>query len=122
MESMDFQLEDTLDNISTLVGIKTQEKKLELLFNIDSSVPTTLVGGPLRLGQILINFSNNVGINGEALTIHDHPDLQRSDLIEMHIALGEGNGDAGPTEFAVHGLVQFVQHGYPVVDAVDKDP
>ncbi|MGD9058533.1 MAG: histidine kinase dimerization/phospho-acceptor domain-containing protein, partial [Desulfobacterales bacterium] len=28
MESVDFQLEDTLDNISTLVGIKTQEKGL----------------------------------------------------------------------------------------------
>jgi len=59
MESVDFQLEDTLDNISTLVGIKTQEKGLELLFKTDPSVPTTLVGDPLRLGQILINLSNN---------------------------------------------------------------
>jgi signal transduction histidine kinase/DNA-binding response OmpR family regulator len=59
MESVDFQLEDTLDNISTLVGIKTQEKGLELLFKIDPSVPTALVGDPLRLGQILINLSNN---------------------------------------------------------------
>jgi signal transduction histidine kinase/CheY-like chemotaxis protein len=59
MESVDFQLEDTLDNISTLVGIKTQEKGLELLFKTDRSVPTALVGDPLRLGQILINLSNN---------------------------------------------------------------
>ena len=59
MESVDFQLEDTLDNISTLVGIKTQEKGLELLFKTDASVPTALVGDPLRLGQILINLSNN---------------------------------------------------------------
>ena len=59
MESMDFQLQDTLDNISTLVGIKTQEKGLELLFKTDPSVPTALVGDPLRLGQILINLSNN---------------------------------------------------------------
>jgi PAS domain S-box-containing protein len=59
MESLDFQLEDTLDNISTLVGIKTQEKGLELLFKTDPSVPTALVGDPLRLGQILINLSNN---------------------------------------------------------------
>ncbi len=59
MESVDFQLEDTLDNISTLVGIKTQEKGLELLFKTGSSVPTALVGDPLRLGQILINLSNN---------------------------------------------------------------
>ncbi|MGI9568933.1 MAG: histidine kinase dimerization/phospho-acceptor domain-containing protein, partial [Desulfobulbia bacterium] len=59
MESVDFQLEDTLDNISTLVGIKTREKGLELLFKTDPSVPTALVGDPLRLGQILINLSNN---------------------------------------------------------------
>jgi signal transduction histidine kinase/CheY-like chemotaxis protein len=59
MESVDFQLEDTLDNISTLVGIKTQEKGLELLFKTDSSAPTALIGDPLRLGQILINLSNN---------------------------------------------------------------
>ena len=59
MESVDFQLEDTLDNISTLVGIKTQEKGLELLFKTEPSVPTGLIGDPLRLGQILINLSNN---------------------------------------------------------------
>jgi signal transduction histidine kinase/CheY-like chemotaxis protein/HPt (histidine-containing phosphotransfer) domain-containing protein len=59
MESADFQLEDTLDNISTLVGIKTQEKGLELLFKTDPAVPRALVGDPLRLGQILINLSNN---------------------------------------------------------------
>ena len=59
MESVDFQLEDTLDNISTVVGIKTQEKGLELLFKTDPAMPTALVGDPLRLGQILINLSNN---------------------------------------------------------------
>jgi two-component system sensor histidine kinase/response regulator len=59
MESVDFQLEDTLDNISTLVGIKTQEKGLELLFKTDPSMPAALVGDPLRLGQILVNLSNN---------------------------------------------------------------
>ena len=59
MELTDFQLEDTLDNISTLVGIKTQEKGLELLFKTDPAVPKTLVGDPLRLGQILINLANN---------------------------------------------------------------
>ncbi|MGD9044121.1 MAG: response regulator [Desulfobacterales bacterium] len=59
MEAVDFRLEDTLENISTLVGIKTQEKGLELLFKIDPAVPKALIGDPLRLGQILINLSNN---------------------------------------------------------------
>ena len=58
-ESVDFQLEEMLNNIATLVGLKTQEKKLELLFQTDLSVPSSLVGDPLRLGQILTNLSNN---------------------------------------------------------------
>ena len=59
MESVEFRLDDELDNISTLLGVKTQEKKLELLIKTDPAVPNTLVGDSLRLGQILINLSNN---------------------------------------------------------------
>ncbi|MFC1857025.1 response regulator [Thermodesulfobacteriota bacterium] len=59
MEAVDFRLDEALDNISTLVGVKTQEKKLELLIKTDPAVPNMLVGDSLRLGQVLINLSNN---------------------------------------------------------------
>jgi two-component system, sensor histidine kinase and response regulator len=59
MEAAEFSLEDALDNISTLVRVKTQEKRLELLIKTDPAIPATLVGDPLRLGQVLINLSNN---------------------------------------------------------------
>ena len=59
MEAVDFRLDEALDNISTLVGVKTQEKQLELLFRTDSDVPNMLVGDSLRLGQVLTNLSNN---------------------------------------------------------------
>jgi len=59
MEAVDFSLDDALDNISTLVGVKTQEKRLELLIKKDTAIPNTLVGDSLRLGQVLINLSNN---------------------------------------------------------------
>ena len=39
--------------------IRDREKGLELLFDIAPSVPTGLVGDPLRLGQILNNLVNN---------------------------------------------------------------
>ena len=39
--------------------MKTQEKGLELLFRRDPHIPTILVGDPLRLGQVLINLTNN---------------------------------------------------------------
>ncbi|MDN3608918.1 response regulator [Vibrio ostreicida] len=59
IENVDFHLENVLDNISNLVGLRASERELELLIHIDRDVPTALVGDPLRLGQILINLANN---------------------------------------------------------------
>jgi PAS domain S-box-containing protein len=60
MESVDFNLDDVLDNLGNLVSVKAQEKEdIEVLFATAQNVPRFLVGDPLRLGQILINLSNN---------------------------------------------------------------
>ncbi|NCF27042.1 MAG: response regulator [Gammaproteobacteria bacterium] len=59
MESIPFALEDVLDNLATTASVKTQEKGLELLFSQAPNVPATLMGDPLRLGQVLINLTNN---------------------------------------------------------------
>ncbi|MBF0280820.1 MAG: response regulator [SAR324 cluster bacterium] len=59
MESVGFHLDDVLDNVSTLISIKAEEKGLRLVFETLTSTPKFLVGDSLRLGQILINLSNN---------------------------------------------------------------
>ncbi|MBF0184284.1 MAG: response regulator [Magnetococcales bacterium] len=59
MERIDFRLEDVMDNLANLLGLKSEDKGLELLFNIDPQLPTALVGDPLRLGQVLLNLGNN---------------------------------------------------------------
>ena len=59
MESISFQLEEVLDNLSTLVALKAQDKGLEVLFLVEDDVPHSLLGDPLRLGQILTNLANN---------------------------------------------------------------
>ena len=60
IESVDFNLEDVLDNLANLVTVKAEEKEdLEVLFATPQNVPRGLVGDPLRLGQILINLANN---------------------------------------------------------------
>jgi two-component system sensor histidine kinase/response regulator len=59
MESVDFSLDEVLDNVSTVVGVKAQEKELEFLMDAPRDVPMALVGDPLRLGQVLINLCNN---------------------------------------------------------------
>ena len=60
MESVEFNLDDVLDNLANLVTVKAQEKEdLEVLFATAQEVPRFLVGDPLRLGQVLINLANN---------------------------------------------------------------
>ncbi len=59
MEKTGFRLEDVLDNLSSIVSQKAQDKNLEFLIAAQHNIPPNLVGDPLRLGQILINLVNN---------------------------------------------------------------
>jgi len=59
IEHTEFELEKVLDNVANLIADKTTAKGLELVFDIDEDVPPILIGDPLRLGQILINYGNN---------------------------------------------------------------
>jgi signal transduction histidine kinase/CheY-like chemotaxis protein len=59
IEDADFKFEDVVNNISTVVAQKAQEKGLEFLIAAQQDIPPNLVGDPLRLGQILINLVNN---------------------------------------------------------------
>ena len=58
IENAEFRFEDVLENLSTVVGQKAEEKKLEFLVSAQHDIPN-LVGDPLRLGQVLINLVNN---------------------------------------------------------------
>jgi len=59
IETIDFDLEKVLENVSDLITEKASAKGLELIFRIDPAVDMRPKGDPLRLGQILINFCNN---------------------------------------------------------------
>jgi two-component system sensor histidine kinase/response regulator len=59
IEHTDFDLSSVLENVAVLIREKAEAKGLELLFDVAPDVPQDLVGDPLRLGQILVNFANN---------------------------------------------------------------
>ena len=59
IESTDFELGRVLDNVAVLIAEKASAKGLELINEVAPDVPEILVGDPLRLGQILINYCNN---------------------------------------------------------------
>jgi signal transduction histidine kinase/DNA-binding response OmpR family regulator len=69
IEHTEFELEKVLSKVADLIAGKCSAKGLELVFDIDTNVPPSLIGDPLRLGQILINYSNN------AVTFTEHGEI-----------------------------------------------
>jgi len=59
IEHIPFDLGDVMDGLASLLGLKAEEKGLELVFALPSDLPNALVGAPSRLGQVLINMGNN---------------------------------------------------------------
>ncbi|RLA73238.1 MAG: hypothetical protein DRG24_00700 [Epsilonproteobacteria bacterium] len=59
IENIEFNINTTLENVSNMISFKAQEKGLELVYDIDKSVPAMIMGDPLRLGQVIINLMNN---------------------------------------------------------------
>jgi len=59
IENVPFQLEEVLATVTSLVVEKAAAKGLELVVDVPSTIPGSLVGDPLRIGQVLINYANN---------------------------------------------------------------
>ncbi|SHH44518.1 response regulator [Bradyrhizobium erythrophlei] len=70
IENVAVEVDSLMNNISTMVAQKIQDKGLELLFDISSDIPPTLLGDPLRLGQVLINLLGNAVKFTETGEIH----------------------------------------------------
>ena len=59
IEQVPFDLDQLLINVGTLLGDKIRDKGLEFMCRVAPQVPRRLIGDPLRLGQILINYASN---------------------------------------------------------------
>ena len=59
IDKVEFNLDDVLEHISSVAGMLAFQKGLEFIISKDSKIPDNLIGDPLRLGQILLNFVNN---------------------------------------------------------------
>ena len=59
IEHIDFEMDKLLENVAYLISEKCNAKGVELVFDISPDVPQILIGDPLRVGQILINYANN---------------------------------------------------------------
>ena len=59
IETVDFRLDDVIASVTSITAQKAQDKGLEFLAEVASSVPQHLMGDPLRLGQVIANLINN---------------------------------------------------------------
>ncbi|MBR0567383.1 response regulator [Azoarcus sp. L1K30] len=59
LEEVPFSLQDVLADFASVVGLKAEQKGLELLLDVRPDVPQQLVGDPLRIGQVLTNLGYN---------------------------------------------------------------
>jgi len=59
LEETPFNINMILDYTSDMLGLKAQDKNVELIFDINHNVRPNLVGDPLRISQILLNLVGN---------------------------------------------------------------
>lgn len=59
MEQIPFSLRLAVFSVLKTLCVKASQNKLELIFNIDPSIPDQLVGDPLRLRQVITNLIGN---------------------------------------------------------------
>lgn len=59
VENTRFNLENVMDTVAQLMAAKVQEKGLEFTIHIGQDVPLNLIGDPLRISQIIVNYCSN---------------------------------------------------------------
>lgn len=59
LEQIPFSLRSTIFNAMKTLGVKANERFLNLAYEVDNSIPDWIVGDPYRLRQIVINLAGN---------------------------------------------------------------
>lgn len=59
MEHRQFELDEMLSSLATIIGVNAEEKGLEVIFSLASNLPVSVIGDSLRLTQVLMNLCNN---------------------------------------------------------------
>ncbi len=59
LESVRFSLHEVMQNVADIAATRTANAEIEVLFDLPPTLPTEMMGDPLRLGQVLINLVGN---------------------------------------------------------------
>lgn len=58
-ESVDFSLEDVVNNVADVLSIKAEESAIDFTTSVDTRIDSLVVGDPGRLTQVLLNITHN---------------------------------------------------------------
>jgi two-component system sensor histidine kinase/response regulator len=94
IERVDFSLDYVMETLSTVVAPKAAGKNLELVFEIAPDLPVLLQGDPLRLAQVLINYTNN------AIKFSEHGSI----MVRVSRVLGDASSCLMRFEVRDHGI------------------
>jgi signal transduction histidine kinase len=103
LEHKPFFLQEEIHHVIKLLSIKAKGKGIDLFSKIQSTVPTCVIGDPVRLKQILINLTNNaikftneghVVVAVETIDLKGNMSDQNSEFIPDRIT-DSSNADTG---------------------------
>ena len=109
LERIDFSVATVLDNFTNLVSDRAQAKGLELILEVAPEVPDLVVGDPLRLGQVLINFGNNAVKFTQQGEIHVSVSVQREESDHVTLRFAVRDTGIGLTQEQIGQLFQSFQ-------------
>ncbi|MDP2874583.1 MAG: ATP-binding protein, partial [Holophaga sp.] len=89
LESSPFDLQELLDDLLAVLGVKAHGKGLELLALVSGDTPTRLMGDSVRVRQILTNLTDNaLKFTAEgAVTIHVKPERLEESSVLLRIQI-----------------------------------
>ena len=89
LERIDFELESVVGEMADVIGLKAEQKGLELVFTASPDLPRRLIGDPTRLRQVLVNLASNAVKFTESGEVNvgmevSAPNDEGSDSVELH--------------------------------------
>lgn len=90
MEYIPFDLIPLIEEVADLIAVKAHEKGLEVLLQIPANLPSTLIGDPGRLRQILLNLTSNAlkfTEKGHILIALKSHEIEKSDKIKLYCSI-----------------------------------
>ena len=93
LKSVPFDLNDTMDNLASLVTFEALEQQLEVNFNIEPDVPTGLIGDQHRLEQVFTHLIQNSLKFTDAGYVDINTELLRQE--QNHVTLRFSVSDSG---------------------------